>query len=72
MKTKTYLLISAVIFAVVCLGHLLRVIFNWPLVIDTYEVPMAVSWMGAVISGGLLVWAVTLLWKKRDVNGERA
>ncbi len=61
MKTKTYLLISAVIFSVVCLGHLLRIVFNWPLVIGTLDVPMAVSWMGMIITAGLVVWVVAML-----------
>jgi len=64
MKSKTYLLISAVIFGLVCLGHILRVVFHWPLVIDTYEVPMAISWMGLVITGGLVVWAISMLTKE--------
>ena len=66
MKTKTYLLISAVIFSIVCLGHLLRVVFNWPLVIGTYDVPMAVSWMGMIITAGLVVWVITMLIKEES------
>ncbi len=61
MKARTYLLISGVIFGLVCLGHLLRVVFGWPLVIGTYQVPMAVSWMGMFIAAGLVVWVVAML-----------
>ena len=60
MKSKTYLLISAVIFGIVCIGHLLRVIFGWPLVIDTYDVPMAVSWMAVFLTAGLVVWVAAM------------
>ena len=66
MKTRTYLLISAVIFSVVCLGHLLRIVFNWPLAIGTLDVPMAVSWMGMIITGGLVVWAIAMLTREES------
>ena len=64
MKSKTYLLISAVIFGLVCLGHLLRVIFGWPMVIGTYDGPRAVSWMAVVLTAGLVVWVMAMLSKE--------
>ena len=64
MKTRTYLLISGVIFGLVCLGHLLRVVFNWPLVIGTFDVPMTVSWMGMIITAGLVVWVIAMLTRE--------
>jgi hypothetical protein len=64
MKARTYLLISGVIFGLVCLGHLLRVVFNWPLVIGALEVPMAVSWMGMIITAGLVVWVIAMLTRE--------
>ena len=66
MKTKTYLLISAVIFSLVCLGHLLRIAFGWPLVIGTLDVPMAVSWMGMIITAGLVVWVIAMLTREES------
>jgi hypothetical protein len=64
MKARTYLLISGVIFGLVCLGHLLRVVFNWPLVIGALEVPMAVSWMGMIITAGMVVWVIAMLTRE--------
>ena len=66
MKTRTYLLISAVIFSIVCLGHLLRIVFGWPLVIGTLDVPMAVSWMGMIITAGLVVWVIAMLTREES------
>ena len=66
MKTKTYLLISGLIFGVVCLGHLLRIVFNWPLVIGALEVPMAVSWMGMIVTAGLVVWVIAMLTREES------
>ncbi len=64
MKSKTYLLISAVIFGLVCLGHLLRVIFGWPFVVGAYDVPMTISWIAVFITAGLVVWVIAMLSKE--------
>jgi hypothetical protein len=66
MKTKTYLLISGVIFSVVFLGHLLRIVFGWPLIIGTYDVPMAISWMGMFLTAGLVVWVIVMLTREES------
>ena len=68
MKTRTYLLISAVIFGVVCLGHLLRVIFGWSFVVGAYDVPMTVSWIAVFITAGLVVWVVAMLGKEEHLS----
>lgn len=67
MKARTYLLISGVIFGLVCLGHLLRVVFNWPLVIGALEVPMAISWMGMIITAGLVAWVIAMLTREEHL-----
>jgi len=64
MKARTYLLISGVIFGLVCLGHMLRIVFDWPLIIGTLDVPMAVSWMGMIITAGLVVWVIAMLTRE--------
>ncbi|MCK9997289.1 MAG: hypothetical protein KAH56_13520 [Candidatus Krumholzibacteria bacterium] len=66
MKAKTYLFISGLIFGVVCLGHLLRIVFSWPLVIGALDVPMAVSWMGMIITAGLVVWVIAMLTREKS------
>jgi hypothetical protein len=66
MKARTYLLISGVIFGLVCLGHLLRVVFNVPLVVGTYDVPMTISWMGMFVSAGLVVWVIAMLTREES------
>jgi hypothetical protein len=66
MKARTYLLFSGVIFGLVCLGHLLRVVFNVPLVVGTYDVPMTISWMGMFVSAGLVVWVIAMLTREES------
>jgi hypothetical protein len=57
MEARFYLRVSGAVFGLVCLGHLLRIIFRWPLVIGTMEVPMTVSWLGMAGAGALAFWA---------------
>jgi len=53
MTEKAFATIAAVIFALVALLHLLRLVMGWSVVIDSWTVPMWVSWVGLVVAGGL-------------------
>ncbi len=53
MTEKTFATIAAAIFALVALLHLLRLVMGWSVVIDSWTVPMWVSWVGLVVAGGL-------------------
>jgi hypothetical protein len=53
MTEKTFATIAAVIFALVALLHLLRLVMGWSIVIDSWTVPMWLSWVGLVVAGGL-------------------
>jgi hypothetical protein len=53
MDQKTFVLLAGVVFAIVALAHLLRIFMEWPIVIDTWTVPMWLSWIALVIAGGL-------------------
>ena len=46
MTEKAFSAIAAVIFALVALLHLLRLVMGWSIVIDSWTVPMWVSWVG--------------------------
>jgi hypothetical protein len=60
-RLEPYLSISATIFAAVALAHLLRAISGWTIVIGTWEVPLALSWIAAIVTAGLSAWAFSLL-----------
>ena len=53
MTEKTFVTIATVIFALVAVLHLLRLVIGWSIIIDTWTVPMWVSWVGLVVAGGL-------------------
>lgn len=57
MAYRTYCAVSGVLFSLVALMHLLRVIYNTPVIIDAYDVPMALSWIGFLVPAALALWA---------------
>ena len=63
---QRYLVISATVFAVVAVAHLIRAIQQWPVTIGPVSVPVDLSWLAAVASGALSLWSILLL---RDPHG---
>jgi hypothetical protein len=51
MNVKSYAALSAIIFAVVALMHLVRLVWQWDVIIAGHIVPMWVSLVGAVVAG---------------------
>jgi hypothetical protein len=60
---KTYITVSAIVFALVAVAHLTRAIAQWTIVIDQWTVPLVVSWIGAAAAAALSVWAFSLARK---------
>ena len=59
-NVKIYLSISAAIFGIVALIHIVRALSGWAFQIGTMEVPILASWVGFVITGVLAAWAIRL------------
>jgi len=55
MNTQ-YARISATLFAAVALVQVIRAVNSWPVTINGVVVPVAVSWIIALITGALCVW----------------
>jgi hypothetical protein len=53
-------MVSAAIFFLVAVAHLLRAVLRVPIQIGDWQVPMAVSWVGFVAAGLLVAWALAL------------
>jgi hypothetical protein len=66
MNEKNYLLISAAIFAVVALLHLVRLVTHWSVQIGAVTFPLWGSWLGLIIGAALSIWAFRLLsdWQR--------
>jgi hypothetical protein len=59
-RVKNYLYVSAAIFGIVALVHMVRALSGWTFQIGPMEVPVVASWVGFVITGALAAWAVRL------------
>jgi hypothetical protein len=53
MQQTAYNTITAVLFLVVALVHLLRIIFGWSAQIGGVTVPMWASWLALVVAAAL-------------------
>ena len=53
LDLKKYLFFSFIIFAIVFIIHLLRIILDWSLVIDVWQTPMWLSYLGLLLTGFL-------------------
>jgi hypothetical protein len=65
-KLGNYLILSATVFAVVAIAHLIRAIQRWPILVGRWSVPVELSWLAAIVAGALSLWAILLL---RERNG---
>ena len=61
---KAYLAISAIIFAVVAIGHVVRIVPGWQVQLGDLGVAMSVSWAALVVSAALAVWGAVLMRRR--------
>jgi hypothetical protein len=52
-----YVIVSGVVFGVVALLQLARAMYEWPVQIDNFNLPMWASWIAVLVAGSLCVWA---------------
>jgi hypothetical protein len=61
MSEKTYLLISATIFALFALLHFARLFTHWSVQIGSVTIPLWGSWLALLIGAVLSIWAFRLM-----------
>lgn len=59
--TKLYIAISAIIFAIVAIGHVVRIGQGWEVQVGGMGIAMPVSWAALVVSVLLAAWGGVLL-----------
>jgi hypothetical protein len=59
--SKSYAVVSASIFALVALAHLVRLLEQWPVVIGPDQVSMNISWIAFVVSALIAIWGYVTL-----------
>lgn len=55
MNNNTYLWLSALIFLIVAVVHLVRAIAGWPIMVGGTSLPVFGSWIAFIIAG-LMSW----------------
>ena len=58
---RTYVRLSGVLFALVALGHFIRMVARWPLLIAGYPLPALASLVVLGVTAAMSVWAWRLL-----------
>ena len=51
--------VTATLFLVVAIMHLLRIIFGWSVEIGGLNIPFWVSWLGVLVAGALAYFGFT-------------
>ena len=54
--SNSYAVVSALIFALVAVVHVLRLVNRWTVQIGPYNVSMKVSWAALVVSALIAIW----------------
>ncbi|HEV8374808.1 MAG TPA: hypothetical protein VGR38_01085 [Candidatus Polarisedimenticolia bacterium] len=60
MGVRAYLVVSGCLFGVVALAQLVRAIRHVPVALGSHSVPVALSWVAAIVTGSLSAWALRL------------
>jgi hypothetical protein len=56
MAAQTFCRFAGTLFGIVALAHVWRIATGAPVTIGAMSVPMAVSWIGALVTAALAVW----------------
>ena len=59
LNRKTYMTLTATLFLVVAIMHLLRIIFGWQVEIGGLSIPFWVSWLAPLVAGALAYFGFT-------------
>ena len=63
MKTRVYVTVSALIFMLMAVVHLLRLAEGWPVLVGSFSLPIWASILAILVIGGLAAWGFLLLFK---------
>ena len=59
MNRKTYMTVTATLFLIIGIVHLLRIIFGWQAEIGGLDIPFWVSWLALPVAGALAYFGFT-------------
>jgi hypothetical protein len=59
-----YAAVSALIFAIVALAHVVRIVKRWAVQIGPFSVSISVSWAGFIVAALIAIWGFMQLGNK--------
>jgi hypothetical protein len=59
VNRNTYLTVTATLFLIVAIAHLLRIILGWHVEIGGMSIPFWVSWLAVFVAGALAYFGFT-------------
>jgi len=59
LNRKTYMTVTATLFLVVAIAHLLRIILGWHVEIGGLSIPFWLSWLAVLAAGALVYFGFT-------------
>lgn len=65
MSERSFFLVTAIVFTVVALLHLVRLAFGWSASVGGWNVPMWLSWVAAAVTAVLAYLGVRLYRKAK-------
>jgi hypothetical protein len=60
-KMSAYAAVTALIFAIVAVAHIVRITKRWAVQIGPLSVPLSASWIGFAVAALLAIWGFTQL-----------
>jgi hypothetical protein len=58
MSASAYVYVSGTVFMIVCVLQAIRASKKLPVQIGTRSIPVGASWIAALVSGALAIWAL--------------
>jgi hypothetical protein len=59
VNRNTYLTVTATLFLIVAIVHLLRIILGWPVEVGGLSIPFWLSWLAVLAAGALAYFGFT-------------
>jgi NAD/NADP transhydrogenase beta subunit len=69
LDRQTYNTVTAAVFLIVAVVHLLRIIFGWAAQIGGLDIPVWVSWLALVAAGALAYFGFRLNSRRGRAEG---
>jgi hypothetical protein len=65
MGLRIYLMVSGCLFGFIALAQLVRAVKQIPVTLAGHSVPVALSWVAAIVGSSLSAWALRLASQRR-------